>query len=183
MSRHACWRAFGLWTEPAGGSRVWLPPLLLLLFSCSGDSEPGPATPAGSPAASAVTRLPSVPGYTPPPATVPLVSATPTPTPGTRTATPVPTLPSASPLPAAAQDVLRDYLAGRGLTLSGACLAITADPGESAHCYLVLEGSTLDRLRLVVGRWASGQAVGVDIERDPAGAYRIVDVRTPTASP
>jgi len=35
----------------------------------------------------------------------------------------------------------------------------------------------------VVGHWASGQAVGVDIERGPEGAYRIVGVRTPTASP
>ncbi len=167
-----------------GGSFVAGAPvgLLLLLFSCSGDSGPPPAT-GSVPAASAVTRLPSVPGYTPPPATVTLVSATPTPTPGSPTATPLPTLPPASPLPAAAQDVLRDYLAARGLTLSGACLAITADPGESAHCYLVLEGSTLDRLRLAVGRWASGQAVGVDIERGPEGAYRIIDVRTPTASP
>ncbi len=153
--------------------------LLLLLSSCSGGSVPAHPTPA----VSTVTPLPSVPGYTPPPATVTLVTATPTPTPGTPTATPVPTLAPASPLPPAAQDVLRDYLAGRGLTLSGACLAITADPGESAHCYLVLEGSTLDRLRLVVGRWASGEAVGVDIERDPEGAYRIIGVRTPTASP
>lgn len=153
--------------------------LLLLLSSCSGGSVPAHPTPA----VSTVTPLPSVPGYTPPPATVTLVTATPTPTPGTPTATPVPTLAPASPLPPAAQDVLRDYLAGRGLTLSGACLAITVDPGESAHCYLVLEGSTLDRLRLVVGRWASGQAVGVNIERGPEGAYRIVGVRTPTASP
>lgn len=112
-----------------------------------------------------------------------MVTATPTPAPGTPTATPVPTLVPGGPLPPAAQDVLREYLAARGLTLSGACPAITADPGESAHCYLVLEGSTLDRLRQVVGRWASGQAVGVDLERGPEGAYRIVDVRTPTASP
>jgi hypothetical protein len=95
----------------------------------------------------------------------------------------VPTLAPAAPLPAAVEDLLRDYLAGRSLTLSGACFAITADPGETAHCYLVLEGSTLERMRLVVGLWASDQGVGVDIERDPAGAYRIIEVRTPTASP
>lgn len=171
-------------TRAIGGSFVVGAPvgLLLLLFSCSGDSGPPPAT-STVPAASAVTRLPSVPGYTPPPATVTLVTATPTPTPGTPTPTPLPTLAPAALLPAAAQDVIRDFLAGRGLTLSGACLAITADPGESAHCYLVLEGSTLERIRLVVGRWASGQGVGVDIERDPEGAYRIIEVRTPTASP
>jgi len=83
----------------------------------------------------------------------------------------------------AAQDALRAYLAGRGLTLAGACLAITADPGETAHCYLVLEGSTLERMRLVVGRWASGRAVVVTLECGPAGTCRITEVAGPAGSP
>lgn len=156
---------------------------LLLLGACSGGSGPDDAAPAGSPAPSPGAPPQSVPGYTPPPVTVTPVTATPTPPPGTPTPTPPPTLAPAASLPTAAQDALRAYLAGRGLTLAGACLAITADPGETAHCYLVLEGSTLERMRLVVGRWASGQGVGVTLMCSPAGTCRVTEVAGPAGSP
>jgi len=154
---------------------------LLLLGACTGGSGPGDVVPSGSPAPSPDAPPQPVPGYTPPPETVTPVTATPTPPPGTPTPTPPPTLAPAASLPPAAEDALRAYLAGRGLTLAG--LAITADPSETAHCYLVLEGSTLERMRLVVGRWASGQGVGVTLMCSPAGTCRITEVAGPAGSP
>jgi len=157
--------------RPMRASSLALLLLLLLLGACSGGSGPDDAAPAGSPAPSPGAPPQSVPGYTPPPVTVTPVTATPTPPPGTPTPTPPPTLAPAASLPPAAQDALRAYL------------AITADPGETAHCYLVLEGSTLERMRLVVGRWASGRAVVVTLECGPAGTCRITEVAGPAGSP
>lgn len=169
--------------RPMRASSLALLPLLLLLGACTGGSGPGDGAPSGSPAPSPDAPPQSVPGYTPPPVTVTPVTATPTPPPGTPTPTPPPTLAPAASLPPAAEDSLRAYLAGRGLTLAGACLAITADPGETAHCYLVLEGSTLERMRLVVGRWASGQGVAVTLMCGPAGTCRVTEVAAPAGSP
>lgn len=149
--------------------------LALLLSSCSGGDAGQPTPTPGSP----------VPGYTQPAITIVPVTptSTPTPVPGTPTATPAPTIAMGGPIPDAAVQAIRDHLAGRGLTLAGACPAITSAPPEGAHCYLVLPGSTFEQIRLSVGPWASGHGItGLTLTRE-GPTYRITEVRQPTGTP